>query len=146
MPVRSISTTIVTPHVDACRQFHVAHFGAHVHFDCGWYVVLRFGAGEGAPELCFMEPRDGLAPTSGALVNLTVDDVDALHARCVAAGLPIVLPLEDHDWGDRGFSLLDPSGALLSPLVPIAPRGDFVNAYVASAAPASTELSALRAG
>ncbi|MCU0625544.1 MAG: hypothetical protein MUF21_03530 [Gemmatimonadaceae bacterium] len=57
-----------------------------------------------------------------------------------------MLPLEDHDWGDRGFSLLDPSGALLSPLVPIAPRGDFVNAYVASAAPASTELSALRAG
>jgi catechol 2,3-dioxygenase-like lactoylglutathione lyase family enzyme len=146
MPVRSISTTIVTPHVDACRQFHVAHLGAHVHFDCGWYVVLRFGAGDDAPELCFMAPRDGLAPTTGALVNLTVDDVDALHARCVAAGLPIVLPLEDHDWGDRGFSLLDPSGTLLSPLVPIAPRGEFVQAFVTASPQAAEAVSATRAG
>jgi catechol 2,3-dioxygenase-like lactoylglutathione lyase family enzyme len=146
MTVRHAGITLVTPAVERCRDFHCTHFGARVHFDCGWYVVLRFGDGADAPELAFMTPRDGLAPTVGALVNFTVDDVDALHARCLAAGLAVVSPLEDHDWGDRSFGVVDPSGALITLLVPIPPRGTFVDAYAGApeATSAADEISATR--
>ncbi len=45
---------------------------------------------------------------------LIVHDVDAVHGRAVAAGAEIVMPLEDHDYGGRGFSCRDPQGQLWS--------------------------------
>ncbi len=47
---------------------------------------------------------------SEVLHNFKVDDVDAEYARLVEAGLAAVMPLEDHPWGDRGFSIIDPVG------------------------------------
>lgn len=43
---------------------------------------------------------------------LVVADPDALHARAVAAGAEIVMPLRDEDYGSRSFSLRDPEGHL----------------------------------
>ena len=43
---------------------------------------------------------------------LIVSDVDAHHARAVAAGAKIVYPLRDEDYGGRGYSCLDPEGHL----------------------------------
>lgn len=44
------------------------------------------------------------------MLNFKVDDVDAEHVRLTEAGLQAVMPLEDHPWGDRGFSVMDPIG------------------------------------
>lgn len=41
-----------------------------------------------------------------------VEDVDALHARAIAAGAEIVIELKDEDYGGRGFSCRDPEGHL----------------------------------
>jgi uncharacterized glyoxalase superfamily protein PhnB len=41
---------------------------------------------------------------------LVCDDPDALHARALAAGAQIVMPLQDEDYGGRGFSCRDPEG------------------------------------
>jgi len=59
-----------------------------------------------------MEPRDGMPEFKGdgVILNFRVDDVDEEHARLVGAGLQSAMPLEDHPWGDRGFSVLDPLG------------------------------------
>lgn len=43
---------------------------------------------------------------------VVVPDVDAVHARAVAAGAAIVLPLKDEDYGGRGCSFRDPEGHL----------------------------------
>ncbi len=43
-----------------------------------------------------------------------VADVDKHHARAVAAGARVAHPLEDKDYGGRGYSCLDPEGHLWS--------------------------------
>ena len=48
------------------------------------------------------------ANTQGA--NVFVDDVDAHHARARAAGATISYPLENKDYGDRGYGALDLEG------------------------------------
>jgi catechol 2,3-dioxygenase-like lactoylglutathione lyase family enzyme len=56
----------------------------------------------------------------GINLQIAVDDVDALHARVVSAGLDIVIPLEerwyrqnDEEAGNRQFVMADPDGYLL---------------------------------
>ena len=39
---------------------------------------------------------------------LVVPDADAVHARVLAAGVEIPMPIQDQDYGGRGFSCLDP--------------------------------------
>lgn len=41
---------------------------------------------------------DGVA---GSVVNVLVDDVDALHQEFVAQGLPIAMEPTDQTWGNR---------------------------------------------
>jgi len=41
---------------------------------------------------------------------LVVDDVDAVHARAVAAGAEIVRPLAETPYGSREFGVKDPEG------------------------------------
>ena len=43
-------------------------------------------------------------------VYLPVDDVDAVHARAVAAGLAVDRPPTDTDYGSRDFGGRDPEG------------------------------------
>ena len=79
-------------------------------FDCGWYVNLRIG--EDGPSIQFMQPQNDMPVFSGKgiTLNFRVDDVDAEHTRLTEAGLGNAMPLEDHPWGDRGFSVIDPIG------------------------------------
>ncbi|PHQ31844.1 VOC family protein [Rhodopirellula bahusiensis] len=110
MKTDELSTCFCTQSVDECRDFYTRHFAARPIFDCGWYVSLRIN-GDG-PTLQFMQPQ-GEAPAfggAGVMLNFKVGDVDAEHARLTGAGLQAVMPLEDHPWGDRGFSVLDPIG------------------------------------
>jgi len=56
-------------------------------------------------------PRDvGGVCTQSAYV--VVPDADAHHARAVAAGAKVVMPLEDKGYGGRGYGCLDPEGHL----------------------------------
>jgi uncharacterized glyoxalase superfamily protein PhnB len=56
-------------------------------------------------------PRDvGGAGTQSPYI--VVSDVDAHHARAVAAGAKVVMPPEDKDYGGRGYGCLDPEGHL----------------------------------
>jgi len=41
---------------------------------------------------------------------LICDDPDAMHARALAAGAVVLMPLKDEDYGGRGFSCRDPEG------------------------------------
>ena len=110
MRTKELSTCFVTSEVDVCRQFYQRHFSAKAIFDCGWYVNLSIG-GNG-PSIQFMQPQGGMPAFGGAgvMLNFKVDDVDSEHTRLLEAGLQAVMPLEDHPWGDRGFSITDPIG------------------------------------
>ena len=45
---------------------------------------------------------------------IIVADADAHHARAVAAGAQVAMPLKDEDYGGRGYSCRDPEGHLWS--------------------------------
>ena len=47
------------------------------------------------------------------MVNLAVDDIRAVHARLVGAGVAFTRPPETEDWGGQVASLLDPDGNLI---------------------------------
>lgn len=49
-------------------------------------------------------------PSTTNVAHLMVDDVDALHAICVAAGVRIIKALADKDFGLRAFVFADPDG------------------------------------
>jgi uncharacterized glyoxalase superfamily protein PhnB len=68
----------------------------------------RFFLNDEFPEHGVFAP-DGQRGT-GVTLHLYVPDVDAFHARAVAAGVEILLPLDNYFWGDRYFILKDPFG------------------------------------
>lgn len=72
----------------------------------------------------------------GLLLNFEVEDVDAVHAKLVAAGLSIVLPLRDEAFGQRHFITIDPNGVLIDVIKPIPPSAEFAARYDATALPA----------
>ena len=110
MKTNELSICFCTNDVDACREFYRQYFSAEAIFDCGWYVNLKIG--KNGPTIQFMQPQ-GDMPTfagTGVMLNFKVDDVDAEHTRLTEASLQTAMPLEDHSWGDRGFSVIDPIG------------------------------------
>ena len=50
-----------------------------------------------------------LGPTG---VYVSLDEVDAMHERAVAAGAEILMPPTDQDYGSRDFVAKDPEGNL----------------------------------
>ena len=81
------------------------------------HLMLEEAAGPGR--------RFGTAPLEhpfgrGVNLQIRVSDVDALHARVMAAGLTVPIPLEerwyrhdDSELGNRQFVVADPDGYLL---------------------------------
>ena len=129
MSIKQASITLITPHVDACRQFYEQHFAARPSFDCGWYQVLKLEGGD--TEICLMSPQEGMVAFAGGItINLLVEDVDTLHATLSVKGLEPVIPLEDHPWGDRGFGIVDPAGATVYCYQPIEPTAEFRQYFI----------------
>ncbi|MBL8594963.1 MAG: glyoxalase [Devosia sp.] len=126
MSVMAASVTFITPNLSTVRVFYDRYFDTWYPFDCGWYVLIRLGRTPAAPEVGFMEPQQGAASFGGGvMLNLIVDDVDAIHQRMLQAGEEIVIPLADNPWGDRGFGVADPAGVVVYCHKAIPPSDEF---------------------
>jgi catechol 2,3-dioxygenase-like lactoylglutathione lyase family enzyme len=103
---------IVTPKMAACRDFWVRHLGAEVAFENDWFCYL---AGDGL-SIAFMTPEHPSAPpgpepyTAGISMELEVEDATAALAELRATGREPDYPLTDEAFGQRRFSVRDPSG------------------------------------
>jgi catechol 2,3-dioxygenase-like lactoylglutathione lyase family enzyme len=103
---------IVTAHMNACRDFWVRHLGAQVAFENDWFCYL---AGDGL-SIAFMTPEHPSAPpgpehyTAGISMELEVEDAATALVRIQATGREPDYPLTDERFGQRRFSLRDPSG------------------------------------
>lgn len=114
MNVKSVSPAFTTAKVAESRDFYARYFGATVTFDCGWYVNLQFG--DPSSTLQFMsatQPEHQLSSSAGLMYNFMVENVDDEHHRLTSEGLTVIVPLENHPWGDRGFAVQDPNGITL---------------------------------
>jgi catechol 2,3-dioxygenase-like lactoylglutathione lyase family enzyme len=101
--------------LDATARFYGSLGFAATYRDPGWLILQR-----GSLVLEFF-PDPGVDPaTTSAGCCLRVDDVDALYAACVAAGIPEAYvgwprlqPPQVEDSGLRIGALIDPDGTLL---------------------------------
>ncbi|WP_316896980.1 VOC family protein [Pseudodesulfovibrio indicus] len=128
-----VSPTVTVDDLGPAREFYTTHLQGRLIFDCGWYIGLKFG--ERGPTMHFMQRRspDQPAYQGGLTCNLKLENaakVEEAHQRVTEAGLPLVMPLEDHPWGDRGFCTLDPYGVALYVYVEIEPSEEFKQYFV----------------
>lgn len=80
-------------------------------------------------------PAQARGRVSGMLLNFEVDDPDALYETFKTAGLPILKPICDEDFGQRHFITADPNGVLIDIIKPIPPNAEFAAQYDASVLP-----------
>ena len=110
MKANTLSVAFTTNKVEETRDFYVEHFDAKVTFDCGWYVNFQFG--NKTSTLQFMspqQPEQPLGSSTGLMYNFAVEDVNHEYEKLTEAGLAVIVPLEDHPWGVRGFAIQDPN-------------------------------------
>jgi catechol 2,3-dioxygenase-like lactoylglutathione lyase family enzyme len=112
-PIESISAvTLATPDMGAATRFYDAlGFVPRYGGPDAPFTSYRVGGGYLNLQL---DPAWQPGPRVWGRVILWVDDVDAIHARAVAAGFAPAAPPADAPWGERYFHLGDPSGHEIS--------------------------------
>lgn len=124
--------------VAATAAYYTNHFDFDVQFDSDWYIHLQ-SKHDPAVNLAILDgyhetiPPEGRSETKGMILNIEVADVDALHARCAAADLPMVKSLRDEPFGQRHFITRDPNGILIDVIKPIPPAPEFLAQFSESA-------------
>jgi DNA-binding transcriptional MerR regulator len=116
--IHSTASMLAYDDTAAAQEYLVRVFGLTAaptagHTEGSTYRQVRAGTqviGLHPVEEGMTSPRLAGAPTGMTIV--TVDDVDAHHARSVEAGAEIVDPLADKDWGIREYGARDPQGHL----------------------------------
>ena len=110
-----ISRAVPILTVDDLRSSVAAYlsvFGCEVIMDHGWIVTL--GSSPSGPQFSLME-KDLTAPTN-PVASIEVEDVDQAQHAVVAAGLEIVHPLTEEEWGVRRFFFRDHGGNVINVL------------------------------
>ncbi len=132
---------IMTDKVEETVRFYRNHFRFEPTFDSDWYVHLQSVEDE-TVNIAVLKgdhqtiPASGRGRVSGLIINFEVDDVDSVFDRVKTAGLPLLLPLRDEDFGQRHFITEDPNGVLIDVIKPIPPSEAFVKQYAEGSAPA----------
>lgn len=136
MNLTSLYPVLMTTDVAASARFYRTHFDFEVTSESDWYVSLR----QGDKELALLDLAHPTIPegfrgvaAGGVLLNVEVDDVDAVHGRLVDAGLTPVLPPRSEDFGQRHTIFAGPDGVLIDIITPIPPTGEFADQFSESA-------------
>lgn len=112
MAVRRIVPNIRAEHVGEARGFYADILGLRVAMDMGWIVTFAADDAGAAPQVSILMEGGSGAPAPDLTVE--VDNLEAVHRRAVAAGLPIEYGPSDEPWGVRRFFVRDPFGRLLN--------------------------------
>ncbi|MBX3062822.1 MAG: VOC family protein [Anaerolineae bacterium] len=92
------------------RQFYGNVLGFDLAMDMGWIATFVSPTMPSAQVTLLNADPSTLHPD----VSIEVDDVDAIHAKAVENGIPIVYPLTDEPWGVRRFFAQDPNGLVIN--------------------------------
>ena len=112
MTVRRVMPILTVSDVDASRDAYVRLLGLREVMNLGWVVTL---ADDELRHQVSLMTKDATAPVNPS-VSVEVDDVDAAYQAAVDAGLRIVHPLSDEEWGVRRFFFADASGNVVNVL------------------------------
>jgi len=95
MTVRRVMPVLTVSDLDAAREAYVRIFGLREVMNHGWIVTL---ADDQLRHQVSLMKKDATAPVNPN-VSIEVDDVDAAYRAAVDAGLQIVHPLSNEEWG-----------------------------------------------
>jgi catechol 2,3-dioxygenase-like lactoylglutathione lyase family enzyme len=131
---------LITSDVAGAARFFQDHLDFRPLFAADWYVHLQAAEDESVNLGLVASghhtiPRPGAGPAQGLLLNFEVEDVDAVHARLAAAGLPILLPLRSEAFGQRHFILAGPDGVMIDIITPIPPAPEYAAGFAPGALP-----------
>jgi catechol 2,3-dioxygenase-like lactoylglutathione lyase family enzyme len=112
MTVRRVMPILTVPDVETASDAIVAVLGLHEVMNLGW--IATFADDDLRHQVSLMT-RDATARVNPN-VSIEVDDVDSAYRAAVDAGLTIVHPLSDEEWGVRRFFFADPAGNVVNVL------------------------------
>lgn len=104
---------LTVPDLEAARDAYVRVLGLREVMNLGWIVTL---ADDELRHQVSLMTKDKTAPVNPN-VSIEVDDVDAAHQAALDAGLQIVHPLSDEEWGVRRFFFADAAGNVINVLM-----------------------------
>ena len=116
MSVLKIVANLASADVEGLAAFYTELFELNILMDHGWITML---GNDALAPLQLNVASHGGSNTPVPDLSITVDDVDACHARAVALGHKILYPLTDEPWGVRRFYVADPMGRALNVLAHI---------------------------
>ena len=114
---RRLAPGVFVRDLEKARAFYCDVLGFTKTFENGQpvgFMILE----KDRVELHLSLVKDHKASTTN-VAALVVDDVDALHAICEAAGVRIIKSLADKDYGLRAFVFADPEGNRIDVVQPI---------------------------
>ena len=84
----------------------------------GWQEGWTYGDPPGFAAVCSgpcevflcLDGQGGRGADQGAWMSMWVDDVDAIHAHCLANGIEVTWPPTDEPWGVREMHVRHPDG------------------------------------
>jgi catechol 2,3-dioxygenase-like lactoylglutathione lyase family enzyme len=112
MTVRRVMPVLSVADLAASREAYVQVLGLREVMNLGWIVTL---ADDELRHQVSLMTKDATAPVNPN-VSIEVDDVDAAYRAAVDAGLTIVHPLSDEEWGVRRFFFADAAGNIVNVL------------------------------
>ena len=111
MAVRRIVPNIAATRLEDAKAFYGGILGLEVVMDHGW--LLMFAAEtRAAPQISVAS--EGGSGTPVPDVSIEVDNLDEVHQRLLAAGLPIEYGPKSEPWGVGRFYVRDPFGRLIN--------------------------------
>jgi catechol 2,3-dioxygenase-like lactoylglutathione lyase family enzyme len=124
---------LMTTDVTATTAFFRRHFGFETTFEADWYVSLRHDQWE----LAVLDNAHETIPEAyrgrvagGMLLNVEVDDVDALWDRLSQdESLEILLPIRSEDFGQRHFIVAGPDGVMIDVITNIEPTEAYASQF-----------------
>jgi len=113
MNIRRVVPDINSNCMEESVRFYTDFLGMQLAMDMGWVATLISPSNVTAQINLLRVDKSPAVPPAVA-VSFEVEDVDEMHAKAVAQGIPIVYPLTNEKWGVRRFHVNDPNGVLIN--------------------------------
>ena len=117
MKIKDSYSVFVTKNFQATKEFYIKWFSFEVYFEASYFILLA-APGDKPYFIAFMDEDHPTSPPSipsinkesGVFLTLEVENAKSEYENLVSRGLPIDYHLNDEDWGQRRFGVIDPNG------------------------------------
>lgn len=123
----------------ASRDFYVEIFGFGIVFESSWVTMLgdpatgKIAIGLMTPDHPTNPPGPEIFDGKGMIVTLQVADAAKARAALAAKGVHVFYELKDEAWGQRRFTLTDPSGVIVDVVEQTEPAEGWWDQYMSAA-------------